>query len=76
QCITSPLKLAVMGCVVNGPGEAREADVGLAGGKGVGLIFKKEKIIKKVPESGLLEAFWQEVEAVLAEKRRNGEERI
>ncbi|MGQ9499230.1 MAG: flavodoxin-dependent (E)-4-hydroxy-3-methylbut-2-enyl-diphosphate synthase [Dissulfurimicrobium sp.] len=70
QYIDQPLKLAVMGCVVNGPGEAREADIGLAGGKGVGLIFKGERIIKKVPEEGLLDAFWQEVEAFLSEKKR------
>ncbi|MDA8161741.1 MAG: flavodoxin-dependent (E)-4-hydroxy-3-methylbut-2-enyl-diphosphate synthase [Desulfobacteraceae bacterium] len=68
QQIPYPLKLAVMGCVVNGPGEAREADLGLAGGKGVGLIFKGARIIKKVAEEGLLDAFWREVEALLAEK--------
>ncbi|MFA7078342.1 MAG: flavodoxin-dependent (E)-4-hydroxy-3-methylbut-2-enyl-diphosphate synthase, partial [Syntrophomonas sp.] len=45
-----PLKVAVMGCVVNGPGEAREADVGIAGGRGFGLLFRKGEIIKKVPE--------------------------
>lgn len=49
------LKIAVMGCIVNGPGEAREADYGIAGGKGQGLIFKKGKIIKKVEEKDLLE---------------------
>lgn len=48
------LKVAVMGCVVNGPGEAREADLGIAGGKGEGLLIKKGEIIKKVPESELL----------------------
>lgn len=49
------IKVAIMGCVVNGPGEAREADIGIAGGDGVGLIFKKGEIIKKVPEEKLLE---------------------
>ena len=49
------LTIAVMGCVVNGPGEAREADFGLAGGKGEGLIFQKGKIIKKVPENRLVD---------------------
>jgi (E)-4-hydroxy-3-methylbut-2-enyl-diphosphate synthase len=68
QTITSPVKLAVMGCIVNGPGEAREADLGIAGGKGVGIIFKGEKIIKKVKESELLEEFWKEVEGLLREK--------
>lgn len=61
QTLTTPLKLAVMGCIVNGPGEAREADLGIAGGKGVGIIFKGEKILKKVKESELLEEFWKEV---------------
>jgi (E)-4-hydroxy-3-methylbut-2-enyl-diphosphate synthase len=52
--IIRPLKIAVMGCVVNGPGEAREADLGIAGGKGEGLIFKKGKIIKKVKEKDII----------------------
>lgn len=56
------IKIAVMGCVVNGPGEAREADIGIAGGKGVGLIFKKGEIIKKVPENQLLETLLQEID--------------
>ncbi len=65
--IDRPLKLAVMGCVVNGPGEAREADVGLAGGKGVGLIFRKGKILRKVSEEEILPAFFEEVERLLKE---------
>ena len=60
-----PLKLAVMGCVVNGPGEAREADLGIAGGKGEGLIFRKGEIIKKVPEAQLLAAFQEELDKLL-----------
>ena len=55
------LKIAVMGCVVNGPGEAREADIGIAGGKGEGLIIKKGEIYKKVKESELLEALRYEL---------------
>lgn len=51
---TKKIKIAVMGCVVNGPGEAKEADFGIAGGKGFGLLFKKGKIVKKVPEKELL----------------------
>lgn len=58
----SGLKVAVMGCAVNGPGEAREADVGIAGGDGEGLIFKKGKIIKKVPEEQLFDALMAEIE--------------
>ncbi|MBI4666457.1 MAG: flavodoxin-dependent (E)-4-hydroxy-3-methylbut-2-enyl-diphosphate synthase [Nitrospinae bacterium] len=54
------IKVAVMGCVVNGPGEAREADIGLAGGKGVGLIFRKGEIVRKVKESELKEALMEE----------------
>ncbi len=56
------IKVAVMGCVVNGPGEAREADIGIAGGDGVGLIFKKGKIIKKVPEEKLVDELMKEIE--------------
>ena len=55
------LKLAVMGCVVNGPGEAREADLGIAGGDGVGLLIRKGKIIKKVPEADLLGVLREEL---------------
>jgi (E)-4-hydroxy-3-methylbut-2-enyl-diphosphate synthase len=50
-----------MGCAVNGPGEAREADIGIAGGKGEGLIFKKGQIIKKVPEEELLNVLIEEI---------------
>lgn len=56
------IKVAVMGCVVNGPGEAREADIGIAGGNGVGLIFKKGMIIRKVNESELVPALLAEIE--------------
>lgn len=63
--ITAPLKIAVMGCAVNGPGEAKEADLGIAGGKGEGLIFKKGQIIRKVKEDELLEAFMQELNQFL-----------
>lgn len=54
--------MAVMGCVVNGPGEAKEADLGIAGGKGVGLLIKKGEIIKKVPEEQLLAVLREELE--------------
>ena len=56
------LKVAVMGCVVNGPGEAREADIGIAGGKGEGLLIKKGEIVRKMPESELLDALREELE--------------
>ena len=61
QFIQKDLKIAVMGCVVNGPGEAREADIGIAGGKNEGLIFKKGEIIKKVKEEELFEALMDEI---------------
>ena len=56
------ITVAVMGCAVNGPGEAREADVGIAGGEGEGLVFKKGQIVKKVPEDRLLQALLDEVQ--------------
>lgn len=59
---TKNIKVAVMGCVVNGPGEAREADVGIAGGKGEGLVFRKGKIVRKVPEEHLVDELMKEIE--------------
>ena len=56
------IKVAVMGCVVNGPGEAREADIGIAGGNGEGLIFKKGEIVKKVKEEELIQELMKEIE--------------
>lgn len=58
------IKVAIMGCVVNGPGEAREADIGIAGGDGVGVIFKKGEIIKKVPECMLVEELMKEIDDI------------
>lgn len=63
--INAPLKIAVMGCVVNGPGEARYADIGIAGGKGYGLLFRKGKIIGKVKEKDLIKALLNEVKDLL-----------
>jgi len=57
-----PLKIAIMGCVVNGPGEAKEADVGIAGGKGVGLLFRRGKVIKKVKEKEMVNVLIKEIE--------------
>lgn len=59
--VTLPVKVAVMGCAVNGPGEAADADFGLAGGRGAGLIFRHGKIVKKVPESELVAALLAEI---------------
>ncbi len=57
-----PIKVAVMGCIVNGPGEAKEADIGIAGGDGNGLIFKKGEILRKVPEDQLLDELMKEID--------------
>lgn len=57
-----PIRVAVMGCIVNGPGEAKEADIGIAGGDGCGLIFKKGEILRKVPENELLEELMKEID--------------
>ncbi|MCF8108415.1 MAG: flavodoxin-dependent (E)-4-hydroxy-3-methylbut-2-enyl-diphosphate synthase [Desulfohalobiaceae bacterium] len=62
QPISRVFTVAVMGCPVNGPGEAREADIGIAGGKGMGLIFRKGKVIRKVREDRLLQAFQDELD--------------
>ena len=67
--ITEPITVAVMGCVVNGPGEAREADVGLAGGIGEGLIFRKGVILRKVPENQLVDEHFIEIEKILSERK-------
>lgn len=62
------IHVAVMGCEVNGPGEARAADIGVAGGKGIGLIFKKGEVVRKVPEAEIVEALMEEVRKLVAEK--------
>ncbi len=64
--VDAPLKVAVMGCVVNGPGEAAEADVGVAGGKGFGFIFRAGQKLRKVPEARLAEELLREIEAMIA----------
>jgi (E)-4-hydroxy-3-methylbut-2-enyl-diphosphate synthase len=63
--IEKPIKVAVMGCVVNGPGEAREADIGVAGGKGMGAIFVKGKVIKTVSEKEILPTLFAEIKKLL-----------
>ena len=67
--IKEPITVAVMGCVVNGPGEAREADIGIAGGKGVGLLFKHGEIVKKIDEKDLADILVGEVEKIVNEKK-------
>ncbi len=63
----TPIKIAIMGCMVNGPGEAREADIGIAGGDGTGILFRKGKVVKKFPQEKLVEVLMAEV----AEYERN-----
>ncbi|WP_418772927.1 flavodoxin-dependent (E)-4-hydroxy-3-methylbut-2-enyl-diphosphate synthase [Mitsuokella jalaludinii] len=67
--IEEPIEVAVMGCVVNGPGEARGADVGIAGGNGEGLIFRKGEIVRKVPEADLVNELFQEIDQILEERK-------
>jgi len=58
---TAPLKIAIMGCVVNGPGEAKEADIGIAGGNGIGILFRKGEVVRKFPEEELADVLLKEV---------------
>lgn len=62
--VDKPIKVAVMGCAVNGPGEAREADIGIAGGNGEGIIFRKGEILRKVPENMILDELKKEIEKI------------
>jgi len=70
QGLAEPLVVAVMGCVVNGPGEARAADVGLAGGKDAALIFRSGEIIRRVPPHEMVDALLAEIEALVAARRK------
>jgi (E)-4-hydroxy-3-methylbut-2-enyl-diphosphate synthase len=61
QGIKKPVKIAVLGCVVNGPGEASEADIGIAAGKGVAILYRKGEMIKRVKESEIVDTIVEEV---------------
>jgi (E)-4-hydroxy-3-methylbut-2-enyl-diphosphate synthase len=67
QTVKAPIKVSVLGCAVNGPGEAREADIGIAGGKGEGLLFKHGEVIRKVPEDQLVSELKKEVDLLAKE---------
>jgi (E)-4-hydroxy-3-methylbut-2-enyl-diphosphate synthase len=67
--LNEEIHIAVMGCEVNGPGEARVADIGVAGGKGIGLIFKRGEVIRKVPESEIRVVMREEVDKFLEERK-------
>ena len=60
--VKKPVKIAVMGCVVNGPGEARDADIGVTGAKGEGLLFKEGRIIRRVAEENIIDALFEELD--------------
>lgn len=64
RTVKKPIKVAVMGCIVNGPGEAKEADIGIAGGDGCAVLFKKGKILRKVSEDRILEELFSEIEQI------------
>lgn len=74
--MTAPLRVAVMGCVVNGPGEAREADLGVASGNGKGKIFVRGEVIKTVPEDQIVETLLAEAHRMAAEMNEVGEPRV
>ena len=59
--VRAPIKVAVMGCVVNGPGESRDADIGVAAGRGVGIILAKGEIVRRVPEALIVDALFDEI---------------
>lgn len=66
--VTLPIRISVLGCAVNGPGEAREADIGIAGAKGSGMLFRKGELIRRVPEDQLVDALEEEVRKLVAEQ--------
>jgi (E)-4-hydroxy-3-methylbut-2-enyl-diphosphate synthase len=71
--ITNPITVSVLGCVVNGIGEGKEADIGIAGGQGVGIVFKKGKLYKRVPSEELMDTLIEEVEAMAKEQDAEGQ---
>ncbi len=70
--IKAPLNVSVLGCVVNGIGEGKEADIGIAGGEGKGILFKKGKLVRKVPMEELMDTLIHEVEILAKEKQAEG----
>ena len=65
ETVNKPIKVAIMGCAVNGPGEAKDADIGIAGGNGEALLFKKGEIIRKIPENDLISELIKEIKSML-----------
>jgi len=70
--IKAPIKVAVLGCAVNGPGEAREADIGIAGSRGEGLLFRHGEIVRKIPEATMVEELKKEIDALAEQYERTG----
>lgn len=70
--IRIPIKVSVLGCAVNGPGEAREADIGIAGARGEGLLFRHGEVVRKVPEAELVDELKKEIDAIVAEYEKTG----
>jgi (E)-4-hydroxy-3-methylbut-2-enyl-diphosphate synthase len=73
--VAEPITVAVMGCAVNGPGEARDADVGLAGGKNMGLLFRHGEIVRRIEQENMVEELWQEVQDAVREVKGHGADR-
>ncbi|QAV27241.1 4-hydroxy-3-methylbut-2-en-1-yl diphosphate synthase [Neobacillus thermocopriae] len=73
--IKAPIKVAVLGCAVNGPGEAREADIGIAGARGEGLLFRHGKIVRKVPEETMVEELKKEIDKLVEEYASKGKQK-
>jgi (E)-4-hydroxy-3-methylbut-2-enyl-diphosphate synthase len=72
---SAQIKVAIMGCAVNGPGEAKEADIGIAGGDGKGILFKKGKVIRKIDQAYLVDELIKEIDAMtLNAEEINGKE--
>jgi (E)-4-hydroxy-3-methylbut-2-enyl-diphosphate synthase len=69
---TEPLKIAIMGCVVNGPGEAKEVDIGIAGGDGSGVLFRKGKVVKKFAQDKLVDVLLREVREYVKDLNSDG----
>jgi (E)-4-hydroxy-3-methylbut-2-enyl-diphosphate synthase len=76
KTVSAPLRVAVMGCVVNGPGEAREADIGIAGGKGAGILFKNGRVVRKIKEKELLNGLMEAIEKLDDPDRKNSKIRV
>ncbi|MBF0197808.1 MAG: flavodoxin-dependent (E)-4-hydroxy-3-methylbut-2-enyl-diphosphate synthase [Planctomycetes bacterium] len=70
--VNEPLRVSVLGCIVNGPGEARESDIGLAGGNGQGVIYRKGELVRKVKEEEMIDAVMEEVDAFLKDRKKSG----